>query len=169
MKRILFLLSCAFASLGDALQGRRLAINAVLTPNECRDGVASLHGTEAIATKNYVVVRGADDQHFKLGTAVGNVPLGILLNDEIATDEVDVIKKNVALFGSYQGTLPGVAEAAIAVDAELTPGVGTFGRVKTLPVATGSYMVIGRSRTTVAAAGDPVSIVHCVPYIRVVA
>ena len=169
MKRLLFLLSVAFAALSDGLRGRALATNAIMTPNQCRDGVATLHGTAAIATKNYVVVRGADDQHFKIGTSVNDVPLGILINDEIATAEVDFVKKGVALFGSYQGTLEGVAEAAIAVDAELTPGVGTFGRVKTLPATTGSYMVIGRSRTTVASAGDPVSIVHCVPYIRVVA
>jgi hypothetical protein len=79
------------------------------------------------------------------------------------------VKKNVALFGVYQGTLPGVAEAAIAVDALLTPGVGTFGRVKTLPTAAGKYWVIGHSRTTVANAGDPVSIVHCTPYLKQVA
>lgn len=164
MKRILFLLSAALVALSDRLFGRGLAYNAVMTPNECRDGVASLHGTAAIATKNYVVVRGADDQHFKIGSAVTDVPLGILLNDEIATDEVDVIKKSIALFGVYQGTLPGVAEAAIDVDALLTPGVGTFGRVKALPTTPGVYWVIGKSRTTVASAGDPVSIVHCVPY-----
>jgi hypothetical protein len=165
MKRFLFILSVAFAASIDRLFGRGLAYNAVMTPNECRDGVASLHGTAAIATKNYVVVRGADDQHFKIGSAVTDVPLGILLNDEIETDEVDVIKKSIALFGSYQGTLPGVAEAAIAVDALLTPGVGTFGRVKTLPTTVpGTYWVIGKSRLTVASAGDPVSIVHCVPF-----
>lgn len=168
MKRLFFLLGLAFVAMGDRLRGRALAINTVMTPNESRDGVQSLHGTAAIATKNYVVTRGADDQHFKLVSSVNDVPLGILLNDEIAADEVDVVKKDIALFGVYQGTLPAVAEAAIAVDAELTPGVGTFGRVKTLPTAAGSYMVIGRSRFTVAAAGDPVSIVHCVPYIRVV-
>ena len=164
-----FLASLWLRRLVDSLRGQRLAFNAVMTPPEVKDGVASLHGTAAIATKNYVVVRGADDQHFKIGTSVNDVPLGILINDEIALDEVDVVKKGIALFGVHKGTLPAVAEAAIAVDAELTPGVGTFGRVKTLPVVAGSYMVIGRSRTTVAAAGDPVSIVHCVPYIRVVA
>lgn len=162
--RIYFLVALTLTAASDVLRGRRLAINTVMTPNECRDGVASLHGTAAIATKNYVVVRGVDDQHFKIGTAVTDMPIGILINDEIATDEVDVIKKSVALFGTYQGTLTGVAEAAITVDDLLTPGVGTFGRVKTLPTTAGVYWVIGKARNTVANAGDPVSIEHCVPY-----
>jgi hypothetical protein len=123
-----------------------------------------LDGTAAIATKNYVVVRGADDRHFKLVSAVGDLPLGILLNDEIATDEVDVVKKNIALFGLWPESLPAVAEAAIDVDAWLTPGVGTLGRVKALPATPGIYWVIGKSRFTVGAAGDPVSIAHCVPF-----
>lgn len=164
LSRFCFFVGVVFAMFVDALCGRALAINTVMTPGEVRDGVASLHGTEAIATKNYIVVRGADDQHFKTGTVVGDAPLGILLNDEIALDEVDVVKKSIALFGIYQGTLPGVAEAAIAVDDLLTPGVGTFGRVKKLPTTPGVYWVIGKSRLTVANAGDPVSIVHCTPY-----
>lgn len=175
MNRFFLFIGLAFASLADSLRGHRqsgsdaLAWNSTFTPQQTSHGTVSLDGTAAIATKNYVVVRGADDRHFKLGSSVNDVPLGILLNDEIATDEVDVVKKGIALFGLYPESLPAVAEAAIAVDAELTPGVGTFGRVKTLPTATGSYMVIGRSRFTVAGAGDPVSIAHCVPYIRVVA
>jgi len=168
-KRITFLCALVFAAIADALRGRALATNVVFTPQQTSHGTVSLDGTAAIATKNYVVVRGADDRHFKIPSAATDVPLGILLNDEIATDEVDVVKKNIALFGLYPESLPAVAEAAIAVDALLVQGVGTPGRVKTLPGTTGTYFVIGRSRFTVANAGDPVSIAHCLPYAVVVA
>ncbi len=147
----------------DSVRGRALAINAAMTPHETSRGTSSLDATAAIATKNYVVCRGADDRHCKVGTLVGDVPLGVLLNDEVAADEVDVVKKHIALFGVYPETLPAVAAAAIAVDAEVVIDLATPGRVKTLPVVGGTYLVIGRNRFTVAAAGDPVSLVHCVP------
>jgi hypothetical protein len=151
-------------SLVDRLQGQGLAFNTVMTPTEVNDGIASLDGTAAIATRNYLVVRGADDTHFKVTAAVTDVPLGILLQDTLDTDEIDVVKKAIALFGQYQGTLPGVAAAAIAVDAWLVPDLAVPGRVKTLPTTPGTYWVIGRNRKTVANAGDPVSIEHCVPF-----
>ena len=164
----MFRIGIFFAHFANRFRGRALATNVVFTPQQTSHGTVSLDGTAAIATKNYVVVRGADDRHFKLGSAVTDVPLGILLNDEIATDEVDVVKKNIALFGLWPESLPAVAEAAIAVDALLVIDLATPGRVKTLPAAAGTYLVIGRSRFTVAAAGDPVSIAHCLPYAVVV-
>jgi hypothetical protein len=163
-RRGLFRIGIYCALVDTRLRGRLLATNVVFTPQQTSHGTVSLDGTEAIATKNYVVVRGADDRHFKAVSVVTDVPLGILLNDEIAADEVDVVKKNIALFGLWPESLPGVAEAAIAVDAWLTPGVGTLGRVKALPTTPGIYWVIGRSRFTVASAGDPVSIAHFVPF-----
>jgi hypothetical protein len=169
MKRLLFLVGLCFAILGDHLRGRGLAFNAVLTPLETSRGTASLDATAAIAFKNAVVVRGADDRHFKVTANVADIPLGVLLNDEVDSGDVDVVKKNIALFGLYPESLPAIAAAAIAVDALVVPDLATPGRVKTLPGTTGTYMVIGRSRFTVAAAGDPVSIAHCVPYAVAVA
>jgi hypothetical protein len=165
LRRMHFLSALFLRRIADELRGRTLAFNVVMTPTQIRDGIASLDGTAAIATKNYAVVRGADDTHFKVASAATDVPLGILLNDELETDEIDVVKKPIALFGLYQGDLPGVAEAAIDVDALLVLGLGTPGRVKALPSTTpGTYWVIGRNRKTVASAGDPVSIIHCTPY-----
>src|SRR4051794_31810212 len=101
LQRILFLLGCVFSRTADQLCGRSLATNVVFTPQQTSHGTVSLDGTAAIATKNYVVCRGADDRHFKVGTLVTDVPLGVLLNDEIETAEVDVTKKSIALFGLY--------------------------------------------------------------------
>ena len=169
MKTLLLLIGCVFAAVADVFRPRSLAFNSTLTPQQTSRGTASLDATAAIATKNYVVCRGADDRHFKVGTLVTDMPLGVLLNDEVTSGEVDVQPKNIALFGLYHESLPAVAAAAIAVDALLVIDLATPGRVKTLPGATGTYLVIGRSRFTVAAAGDPVSIAHCVPYAVAVA
>ena len=150
---------------------RAIACNAVLTPLETSRGTESLDATAAIAFKNAVVTKtgAADDRHFKAVTLVTDVPYGVLQNDEVAADEVDVIKKGVAIFGLYPESLPAVAAAAIAAGAEVVPDLATPGRVKTLPGAAGTYFVIGRSRFAVAGAGDPVSIIHCVPRAVVVA
>src|SRR4051794_40410791 len=135
IQRILFLIGAAFAAIGDSLRGRTLATNVVFTPQQTSHGTVSLDATAVIATKNYVVCRGADDRHFKVGTLVTDVPLGVLLNDEVTSGEVDVMPKSIALFGLYPESLPAVAAAAIAVDAELVIDLATPGRVKALPVA----------------------------------
>jgi hypothetical protein len=168
IKRILFLIGVALGAASNALRGRALATNVVFTPQQTSHGTVSLDATAAIATKNYVVCRGADDRHFKVGTLVTDVPLGVLQNDEVDAGEVDVVKKAIALFGLYPESLPAVAAAAILVDALLVIDLATPGRVKTIPATTGTYLVIGRSRFAAAAAGDPVSIAHCVPYAVVV-
>jgi len=162
-RRALFRIGMLFAVLANRFRGRALATNVVFTPQQTSHGTVSLDATAVIATKNYVVCRGADDRHFKVGTLVTDVPLGVLLNDEVTSGEVDVMPKSIALFGLYPESLPAVAAAAIAVDVELVIDLATPGRVKALPGASGTYLVIGRNRFTVAAAGDPVSIAHCVP------
>ena len=62
-----------------------------------------------------------------------------------------------------------MAAAPIAVNAELVADLATPGYVKTLPTAAGTYVIFGRSRFTVTTAGDPVSIIHCVPHVVTVA
>jgi hypothetical protein len=168
IKRLFFLIGCVFARTADQLCGRSLAINVLFTPQQTSHGTVSLDATAAIAFKNAIVTTGADDRHFKVPTLVGDIPIGILVNEEVDSGEVDVVKKAIALFGLYPESLPAVAAAAIAVNANVVQDLATPGRVKTQPVTTGTYIVVGRSRFTVAAAGDPVSIAHCVPYAIVV-
>lgn len=151
------------ASAGDALRGRSLATNAVFTPQETSRGTESMDADVAVGFFNAVVVRGSDDRHFKLTVDGSEIPLGILQQDAVDSGEAGVIKKSIALFGLYPESLPAVAAAAIAVDAELVVDTATPGRVKTFPNTTGTWYIIGRSRFTVANAGDPVSIAHRVP------
>lgn len=168
--RLSFLLAVACATLGDRLQGRALAINddATFTPFESSRGTESLDADVAVSFRNAVVKTGSDDRHFALPTSAGDIPRGVLLNDEVPTEEVGVVRKQVAIFGVYPDTLPAVAAGAIVVNAEVVADLVTPGRVRVLPTASGTYVVFGRSRFSVAAAGDPVSLVHCVPRLVVV-
>ena len=164
--RLSFLLAVAAVSLGDRLQGRALAINdAVLTPFESSRGTESLDAdaNAVVGFRNAVVVIGSDDRHFTLPAAAGDIPRGVLLNDQVDTGEPGNVRKAVAIFGLYPETLPGVAAGAIPVNAELVADLATPGRVRALPSAAGTYVVLGRSRFAVAMAGDPVSIIHEVP------
>ena len=77
--------------------------------------------------------------------------------------EPGAVRKQVAIFGLYPETLPGVAAGAIAANAEVVADLATPGYVKALPSAAGTYVVFGRARFAVASAGDPVSIIHAVP------
>ena len=165
--RLSFLLAVAAATLGDCLHGRALAINddAVMTPFESSRGTESLDADVTVSFRNAVVKTGSDDRHFTLPAAATDIPRGILLNDQVDTGEPGTIRKQVAIFGLFPETLPGVASGAIAANAEVIADLTTPGYVKALPTATGTYVVFGRARFAVINAGDPVSIIHTVPRI----
>jgi hypothetical protein len=162
IKRISFLIGLVFVAISDALRGRALATNIVFTPQETSHGTESLLGDAAVTFANAIVTKtgATDDRHFKLCTLVSDIPYGILQRDMVDTGETNSVPKGIAVFGIYPESLPAVAAAAIAVNDRLVADLATPGRVKTLPVASGTYYVIGRSRFAVAAAGDPVSIQH---------
>jgi hypothetical protein len=63
-------------------------------------------------------------------------------------------------------TLLGVASAAID-DGDLIT-VAANGKVREIPVASGTYYVIGRALTSAANDGDYIEFVACVPYAVVV-
>ena len=165
--RLSFLLAVACASLNDRSRGRALATNddAVFAPNEAANGTESLDAdaNALVSFANAVVVIGSDDRHFTLPAAATDIPRGILVNDTVDAGEPGAVRKNVAMFGVHRGTLLGVAAAPLAVNAEVVADLTTPGRVRPLPTASGTYVVFGRSRFAVVSAGDPVSIIHCVP------
>ena len=168
--RLSFLLAVAGATFCDRLQGRALAVNddATFTPFESSRGTESLDADGPVVFRNAVVKTGSDDRHFALPTGTVDIPRGVLLNDEAPAEEVGVVRKQVAIFGVYRDTLPAVAAGPIPVNAEVVADLVTPGYVRALPTAAGTYVVFGRSRFNVAAAADPVSLVHCVPRVVVV-
>ncbi len=167
-QRLLFLFGLCLGSLKLKTYGRALAFNAVLLPFETSRGTQGMMPDAGvlIAFSNAVVKAGSDDRHFTFCIAQGDIPCGILLNDQVDANEAGVIQKNIALFGVWPETLPAVAAGAIAAYAFVTFDLTTPGRVKAIPTAAGSgtFIVIGRARFAVVNAGDPVSIIHCVPH-----
>lgn len=163
--RVLFLIGCAFAIAADQLLGRGTAWNAILTPNETSRGTATLFPDAAIALADAVVKSGSDDRHFAVTSAQADIPLGVLMHDVVsAGDYAAGTGKNIAIFGVYPETLTVIASAAIAKGAEVVIDPANPGQVITKPATAGqTYIVIGRSRFTVANAGDPCSLIHCVP------
>jgi hypothetical protein len=146
------------------MRGRALATNAVLTPSETSRGTQSSIPDTAISFFNALVKLGATDREFTPVTAATDIPLGILMNDLVTTGDIGSgVPKVVALLGLYAESLPGVASGAIAAGAEVVADIVTPGYVKQLPSSGGPYVVFGRARRAVVNAGDPVSIIHCVP------
>ncbi|MBL9187918.1 MAG: hypothetical protein JNK23_10595 [Opitutaceae bacterium] len=115
----------------------------------------------AIATRYLLVKRGSDAAHVALaGTA--DVPIGFV------TDEASAAEEGIAVahFGLLREGALGVASGAIAADEFLVPGAN--GTVRKLPVAAGTYHIIGRA-TKAAADTAVVEYTPSFPIQRVVA
>lgn len=115
-----------------------------------------------IATRHLVGKIGSSAAHVAL-CGVGDIPLGMI------TDEAPAIGDgvNVNLFGLEKECALGVASAEILEGAFIVPAAS--GKLRTLPVAAGTYYIIGRALKTAAADNDDVEFVPCFPIQRVVA
>lgn len=114
----------------------------------------------ALAQRNLLMKRGSDVAHVA-ACGVGDIPLGI------ANDAPDAAEEpvGVRMLGLGEMGEMGVASGAIALDAFVVAGAA--GTVRTLPVAAGSYYIIGRC-TKAAADTEPVEFTPCFPILRVV-
>lgn len=146
------------------LGGLTAAVNAGL------DGVVPLHPTgqlpkfsaAAIADRWVLGKLGADVDHVILTTAAVDRAFCII-TDEAPAAESPI---NIALLGNTPGTLKVRVDGNVVVGAELTAS-GTAGRAQPLPVAAGTYFVIGRALIA-GAQGDLVEFIHHAPVSRVV-
>ena len=149
------------------LTGRALAINTLLTPHETSRGSQRMDADAGVVTSSYnaVVKLGSDDRHFTLPSAAADIPLGVILNDEVDANEQGRVSKNIALFGLYPESLAATTTQAIAAGTDLVVDPANPGNVIPIPTAAGSgtFYTMGRCRYTVPAGGGPVSIIHCVP------
>ncbi len=114
----------------------------------------------AFASRNLCVKIGSAADHVAL-CGVGDIPLGLAL-DEASAAEGDVA---VARFGLHRDGALGVASGAIAAGDYLVPGAN--GTLRTLPVAAGTYHIVGRAEKA-AANTDPVEFIPCFPIQRIV-
>jgi len=126
------------------------------------NGEKSYKADAAIATKNFVVISGTDEDHIAVGAADTEIPIGIADDSPSAAED----PVNVRLFGGAKGTMLGVANAAITVN-DFLVSAGN-GKVKTLPAAAATYYIIGVALQAAAADGDTIEINHCCPTQRVV-
>jgi hypothetical protein len=110
----------------------------------------------AVATRHLLVRKGTASNQVLLGTATDR-PLGFA-EDEGAIGDTIAIHP----LGLGGRTVLGVASAAIAANALLSPAAS--GKLRTLPVAAGTYWVIGYAITAAGADGDQLELVSCVPY-----
>lgn len=124
------------------------------------EGIITLRADAVIGSRYLLGKAGTDSDHIDL-CGVGDIPKGII-EDEAAAIE-DPVK--VALLGACEGTRRGVASGAIAADDMLV--AGALGTVRTLPVANGTYYIIGRA-VRAAADGEKVEFSPSFPVQRVV-
>ena len=146
--------------------GKRLALNQA--PSVYGTQAASLLVSTAL-TDRFSLVKYVDSTHVNPTSGAADIPLGVLLDDTCPTAEIDTLAKAVGLLGQHNGTLRATAAAAIALDAQIVADVATPGRVKTLPAAAGTYLVIGRANSAASAAGDTIEFRHQMPVPVVVA
>jgi hypothetical protein len=114
----------------------------------------------ALATRYLLVKIGSDASHVA-ACGVGDIPVGFTLDTTDAAEDSVAVSK----FGLQAEGAKGVASGAIAAGAMLV--AGALGTVRTLPVAAGTYYIIGRA-TKAAADTDDVEFTPCFPIQRVV-
>jgi len=88
-------------------------------------------------------------------------PVGIV-EDETPSDGDLNYPLNVALLGAVKGTKRAIASGAIAADATIVADAA--GKVKTLPVAAGTYYVVGKAFGAAGADGDQIQFIPTLPY-----
>jgi hypothetical protein len=118
------------------------------------------------AYTRYLLVKvGSDASHVALA-GVADIPLGATDDDSSAAEDL----LNVRLLGAQKETILLQPSAAIAAGDFVVAAAN--GQARTLPVAAGTYYIIGRALTTVsgsfASTGALVEVDPCVPVQRVV-
>ena len=151
LNRFLFFVGAAFVAFVDALKGRALATNAVMTPN----GNGGRHARRSRPMPRSTFVNALRHQDRNERSGVHRCHGQQLRSADrrraarYSLDAADVTAgtvKNIALFGLYPESIPAVASAAaITVGDRLVLDIATPGRVKTLP-ATGRDLLDHRHR-----------------------
>jgi hypothetical protein len=115
---------------------------------------------DAAIGRRTVVKLGTDADHIDV-CGTGDIPIGATRDGSAAIG----VRCSFAQFGLYDKELEGTASGAITFGDMLVPGAA--GTVRKLPVASGTYYIIGRAKATVAD-GASVPYVPCFPIQRVV-
>lgn len=117
---------------------------------------------DAALASRYLLLKIGSDANHVAACGVGDIPVGFGLDTTDAAEDSVAVSK----FGLQTEGALGVASGAIAAGDLLVPGAN--GTVRTLPVAAGTYYIIGRA-TKAAADTDQVEYTPSFPIQRVVA
>lgn len=155
---LILTLSIAAFLLALGLHLRRRALTGLANVAEgTHKGKKTYLADEVVATRYLLAKVGSSDAHCGINDA-SDIPLGVM-DDEASAIGLPI---NLNLLGSTNETQLMVAGAGIADGEFVIPAAD--GKVIKLPVAAGTYYVVGRALTTVTTDGDLVEVDPCLPY-----
>jgi hypothetical protein len=128
-----------------------------------RDGCRATRLADAAIGRFRVLKKGSDGYHVDV-CGVADIPLGITEDNSAGAAEDEI---SYAVFGLAHESKEGIASGAIADGDYLVPGAA--GTIKTLPVAQGTYYIIGRYNGPAVADTKPFAFIPSFPVQRVVA
>jgi len=157
---LLLILAAALGLLNKRRVLTYLANNSLIV-NITPKGRASAVADAAFTSRYLICKRGA--QTYSVAIAgQGDTPYGVVPDMTPTTDTDLSYPLPVNILGLNEDTERMIASGAIAIDAMLTTDAA--GQVRAVPVASGTYWIIGKAKTAAAAAGDQVEAVPCFPY-----
>lgn len=160
-KRFKFSLQLAMVRLGQLFHPRAKVFANAFPAGIHDTGVVTLEAEEVISTINLISKRGTASTQVKICGA-SDIPNGVI------DDTADTIgdRVSVKLLGAVRGTVLMVASAEIAAGATVVPAAS--GKIRALPVSSGTYYPVGVAPHGASADGELVEVVPYPPIPRVV-
>ena len=142
----------ASLAIAIAAGGRNLvaAVNAVTNVGTHEGGLFTATASGAVTEKKLVKLSSAG-----IVAANDGVPCGVAASDAADGQEV-----GVRALGGAGRTLKAIASAAVSPGAIV---IADSEKVKTLPVAGGTYYIVGQALTEATADGDEIELAPCSP------
>lgn len=160
---VLLLLVAVIGAICAYIASRPVGRQLTALGNAVGDGVRFTHNGDhpvlleaAVARPHLLLRKGTGDNQALLGTNAAR-PFGVAQGGGEIGDTVAMHR-----LGMGGRSVLGLASGAIAADSRLSPDAS--GKIRALPVAAGTYWVIGTSVTSAAGDNDEFEFVSCVPF-----
>lgn len=147
-------------------RGGEYFANAALIVNITAKGRATRLADASFSLRYLLCKPGSDASHIAICTAA-DIPLGVVPDMTPTTDQANSdlsYPLPVNFLGLNEDSERMIASGAIALGALVVPDAA--GKVKTLPVVTGTYYIVGRAATAAAADLDQIEVIPCFPIIN---
>jgi len=137
-----------------------LANNSLLV-NITHEGRCTAVADAAFTSRYLICKRGV--QSYSIGIAgAGDTPYGVVPDMTPTTDTDLSYPLPIHILGLNVDTERVIASGAIAIDSLVTTDAN--GQVRALPVAAGTYWIIGKAKSATAAAGDQLELIPTFPH-----